>query len=101
MKQLIEDYKRRLKTVEEMSKAFESNGSVSDIQKKERLTTKASEYRTFISEMERELKNVVEHIVEKINDIQQHDVDVDGVEISNEDWFTDNQFDIIRKVSQL
>lgn len=99
MKQLIEDYKRRLETMNTMIKAFESNGSTSDIQKEERLKTKASAYRTFISELERELKNVAEHIVEKIDNIQQHDED--GITISNENWFNDEQFDIIRKVSQL
>jgi hypothetical protein len=54
MKQLIEDYKRRLGTVEGIQKTFKSNGSVNDTKKEERLTTKASEYHTFIAELERE-----------------------------------------------
>lgn len=53
MKQLLEDYKRRLKTVTDMQDKFKSNGSISDERKSERLTTKASEYRTFIADLER------------------------------------------------
>ncbi len=53
MKQLLEDYQRRLKTVTDMLDNFKSNGSHNDIRKHERLTTKASEYITFISELER------------------------------------------------
>lgn len=53
MKQLLEDYKRRLKTVTDMQSTFKSNGSISDERKSERLTTKASEYRTFIAELEK------------------------------------------------
>jgi hypothetical protein len=57
MKKLIEDYKRRLKTINEMLIDFKSDNttSVSDIRKLERLITKASEYRTFIIELERAL----------------------------------------------
>jgi hypothetical protein len=53
MKQLIEDYQRRLDTANELLKEFKSNGSINDIKKEERLTTKASEYRTIIVELER------------------------------------------------
>lgn len=53
MKELLEDYQRRLKNVTDMLDNFTSNGSTNDIRKKERLTTKASEYRTFIAELER------------------------------------------------
>ena len=55
MKQLIEDYKRRLKTINESIVDFKSDntGSINDIRKLERLTTKASEYRTFIADLER------------------------------------------------
>jgi hypothetical protein len=53
MKQLIEDYQRRLITAEEMLAEFKSNGSINDIKKGERLLTKASEYRAFIAEMTR------------------------------------------------
>ena len=57
MKQLIEDYQRRLNTVNKILEIFESSGSVDDIKKEERLNTKASEYRTFIAEMERLLNS--------------------------------------------
>jgi hypothetical protein len=55
MKQLIQDYKRRLDTINQMIANFKSNGSVNDIRKDERLKTKAGEYMTFIVEMERVL----------------------------------------------
>jgi hypothetical protein len=55
MKQLIEDYKRRLKNIDEVIKEFKSNGSVNDLKKEVRLNTKASEYRTFIVELEHAL----------------------------------------------
>jgi hypothetical protein len=58
MKQLIEDYKRRLATVkEEIAKINESGNDAEDITLI-RLGTKASEYRTFISELERLESNV-------------------------------------------
>ncbi len=55
MKQLIEDYQRRLDTINQMIENFKSNGSTNDIRKDERLKTKASEYRTFIAELEKTL----------------------------------------------
>jgi hypothetical protein len=58
MKKLIEDYKRRLKNIDEMIKGFKSNGSENDIKKGVRLTTKASEYRTIIAELECLERNV-------------------------------------------
>jgi hypothetical protein len=58
MKQLIEDYKRRLKNINEVIKDFKSNGGENDLKKAERLNTKASEYRTFIVELERIERNV-------------------------------------------
>jgi hypothetical protein len=53
MKELIKDYKRRLKTVE---KAFDDERMAinKDLCKLARLNTKASEYRTFIAELEKE-----------------------------------------------
>lgn len=57
MKQLIEDYQRRLKTVTDMLSKFKSNGSINDEKKKERLNTKAAEYRTFIAELEKAIKD--------------------------------------------
>lgn len=44
---LIEDYKRRLKTAELMLKNYQPQGV------RERISTKASCYRTFIAELER------------------------------------------------
>lgn len=57
MKILIEDYQRRLKTAEEMIETTKNTGSINDQKKLERLNTKASEYRTFIAELEREMRN--------------------------------------------
>ena len=51
MKQLIEDYERRLQTVEIM---LREKGYHSMVQA-ERIKTKASCYRTFIAELKREL----------------------------------------------
>jgi hypothetical protein len=65
MKELIEDYKRRLKTIEETIADFKSTGSISDVQKGARLNAKASEYRTFIAELER-IDNVPD-ILKKID----------------------------------
>ena len=67
MKQLIEDYKRRLATIEQLNFEFKSNGSEHDIRKKERFNTKASEYRTIITELERIESN---HIVLTKEEIQ-------------------------------
>jgi len=53
MKQLIDDYKRRINTLETDLKLFKSNGSINDIKRVERLTTKLFEYRTFVAELER------------------------------------------------
>jgi hypothetical protein len=53
MKELIEDYKRRLAGITILIDGFKSNGSEHDIRKEERLKTKASEYRTIIAELER------------------------------------------------
>lgn len=56
MEQLIEDYKRKLATVNEMLENKKSNGSISDNEKFIRLKTKAANYRTFIAELEKESK---------------------------------------------
>jgi hypothetical protein len=53
MKILIEDYKRRLQAVNTILEKGKNSGSVADIEKFQRLNTKASEYRTFIVELER------------------------------------------------
>lgn len=67
MKDLLEDYKRRVTTAETMLKGFKSNGSEHDIRKQERLTTKASEYRTIVAEIERVInshENAIQQMVE-------------------------------------
>ena len=53
MKQLIEDYERRLNTVQEMIEKlkFKDDANPDYV----RLTTKRAEYRTFIAELKREL----------------------------------------------
>lgn len=56
MKTLLDDYKRKLSTVEEFIKANKNNGSMMDEQRKVRLDTKASELRTFIVDIERAIK---------------------------------------------
>lgn len=58
MKQLLEDYQKRLveinKMIEEDKKT--NNGSIDSTKRKTRLETKASCFRTFITELEREIK---------------------------------------------
>jgi hypothetical protein len=56
MEELLEDYKRRLITMNQMIDDNTFDGSVLDIRRSERLRTKASEYRTFISELEMAIK---------------------------------------------
>jgi len=51
MKKLLDDYERRLKTILEELRVCELN-----IEKEATLETKISCYRTFISELKRELK---------------------------------------------
>jgi hypothetical protein len=55
METLLEDYKRRLNTVNIELQTLRIKSQM-DVEKKERLETKASCYRTFISELEREIK---------------------------------------------
>ena len=54
MKQLIEDYKRRLKTVGEIIDTTSNTGSINDQKKLERLMTKQGMINTIIAELERE-----------------------------------------------
>ena len=56
MKTLLEDYKRKLATAEEMIETTKDTGSRNDIAKMARLRTKASEYRAFIVDIERAIK---------------------------------------------
>jgi hypothetical protein len=53
---LLEDYQRRLSTVTNMIANNKNNGSINDNKKAERLSTKQSEYRAFIAELEKTLK---------------------------------------------
>ena len=55
VKYLIEDYRRRLKTISDMIDQNTDHGSILDQKRKERLNTKAGEYRTVITELERAL----------------------------------------------
>jgi len=53
MRELIDDYKRKVETLTTDLSHLKSNGSINDIKKVERLTTKLFEYRTFVAELER------------------------------------------------
>jgi len=99
--ELINDYKRRLETVNKMISEFKSNGSIIDTLKDERLKTKASEYRTIIAELERDGVSFAEELIDAINDIQQGGINTTGVNIPNDEWFSDEQFDIIRRLSRI
>lgn len=53
MKNLIKSYQDKVKELEIQLSSFKSNGSINDIKKVERLTTKMFEYRAFIVDLER------------------------------------------------
>jgi len=78
MKQLIEDYKRRLDNVNNLISESNFSGSINDIRTKERLTTKAAEYRTFISELEK-----VERLIQSDSDTVKNDADEQPVKLWN------------------
>lgn len=76
MKELIEDYQRRLKTVQETIKPLEGGESRAQVELHNRLNTKASEYRTFIAELQRSYYN---YINQRMGDlIQQYNNDASG-----------------------
>jgi len=56
MEILLDDYKRKLKTIEDVIDKNTNNGSRLDIERKVRLDTKASEYRAFIVDIERAIQ---------------------------------------------
>lgn len=56
MKQLLEDYKRKLISLNKMIKDDKEN-PFNELEKTLRLRTKASCYRTFITELERAIEN--------------------------------------------
>lgn len=58
METLLDDYKHKLATVEEFIKNNKNNGSIHDEKRAERLTTKASEYRVFIVDIERAIQRM-------------------------------------------
>ena len=58
MKQLIEDYKKKIETLANDLRLYKSTGSINDIKKVERLTTKLFEYRAFVIDLERIERNV-------------------------------------------
>jgi hypothetical protein len=73
MKELIEDYQRRLATITETIKTTSDTGSRNDIAKMARLNAKASEYRTFIAELERSYRNYIkEHMDELVENYNTH-----------------------------
>ena len=92
MRQLIEDYQRRLDTMNQMIENFKSNGSINDIRKDERLKTKAAEFKTIIAELEKTRNSYIENIIQDIDSKQQS-----GVDTPNEEWFSDEQFNVLRK----
>lgn len=55
MEILLDDYKRKLQTAEELIRNNKNNGSINDEKRTERLNTKAVEYRSFIIDIERAL----------------------------------------------
>jgi hypothetical protein len=103
MKTLIEDYERRLKSVEDMLNNFKSSGSINDIRKDERLKTKASEYRTLIAELRRDSKVIAEEVVEAVAQTidRTQQGDYGSLTISNEDWFNDEQFEIMKQAVKI
>jgi len=62
MKQLIEDYQRRLTTIEQMAKDYKKNNPYCDVNNETltRYGIKAGEYRAFLTELERCDKNNVD-----------------------------------------
>ena len=85
MKQLIEDYKRRLKTVGEIIDATSNTGSINDQKKLERLMTKQGMINTIIAELEREYKSKFSAYDELWVVASSSGADVDHVFIDKED----------------
>lgn len=56
MQILLEDYKRKLAAMEIMITDNANNGSIRDVERRVRLHTKASEYRSFIVDIERAIE---------------------------------------------
>lgn len=69
MKTLLEDYKRKLKNINELIEKNTSNGSIVHQRREERLNTKAAEYRTFIVDIERAIEREKESTIEMLENI--------------------------------
>ena len=101
MKTLIDTYERRLETIQEMIEKlkFKDDANPNYV----RLTTKRAEYRTFIAELKCDSKVIAEEVIEAvaqtIDSVQQNDDD--SLTISNEDWFNDDQFEIMKKAVKI
>jgi len=65
MEKLLEDYERRLDTITETIETISNNGSPNDIGKMARLNAKASEYRTFIAELNKVVRKADEEEAEE------------------------------------
>jgi len=65
MRTLLEDYERRLDTITEIIETTSNNRSLNDIGKIVRLKTKASEYRTFITELNKVVRKADEEEAEE------------------------------------
>ena len=59
MKEIVDDYKRRLETITETIETTSDTGSKNDIAKMARLKAKQAEYRTIIAELERSYRQYV------------------------------------------
>ena len=57
MENLLEAYRNKLKSINELIEKNKNNGSINDIKRAERLETKRSEYRSFITDIEREMSD--------------------------------------------
>jgi len=68
MKNLLESYQNKLKSINELIESNKNNGSINDIKRAERFETKKSEYRSFIVDIEREIKYEKERKQEKFNE---------------------------------
>jgi hypothetical protein len=66
MKTLLEDYQRKLKTVNEYIAKEKNDGSIVDVLWIERLNTKASEYQSFIVDIERAIERSNQYDLEQI-----------------------------------
>jgi hypothetical protein len=83
MKTLLEDYKRKLATINQMIANNKNNGSLMDEKRAERYSAKAECYRTFITELERQSaleypgdRNI--HLIQPILKVLMDNTDTEG-----------------------